>query len=256
MPVLTARGAGVRQRRRWLFRDLDVSVEAGEVVAVLGPPGSGRTTLLLTLARRFKLAAGHVTIDGRAALGHVPTVTEPEPVFTVTEHVHEQLALFGRRHREATGVDLRGLDPDKFGRDLSPYEKQVLGLVLARLESPAVIAVDGLDEGLDDGERAALLRELTEIAATGTAVLFTAREIDPAAVTTVIRLGADHAIHLPAEEPEPEVNESGDEEIDGSADGDVGVGDESSAVVDGADGVRTEEAAADRSAGGEDEGER
>src|SRR5689334_12274030 len=96
MPVLTASGAGVRQRRRWLFQDLDVTVEPGEVVAVVGPPGSGRTTLLLSLAGRFKLSAGRVVVD-RAALGYVPSVTEPEPVFTVSQHIRERRALLGRR---------------------------------------------------------------------------------------------------------------------------------------------------------------
>lgn len=189
MPVLQASRIGVRRHHRWLFRDLDVVVEPGEIVAVVGPPGSGRTTLLLSLARRFRISAGRVTVDGRAALGHVPTVTEPEAVLTVREHVHEQLALFGRRRREAAGVDLCGLDPHARGRDLTPYQKQVLGLVLARLERPAVIALDGVDEGLDDSERAAVMAQLAEIAATGTAVLFTARTVDPAEATKVIDLG-------------------------------------------------------------------
>src|SRR5690349_10296896 len=136
MPVLTARGAGVRHRRRWLFHDLDVSAEPGDLVAVVGPPGSGRTTLLLALACRFRLSAGTVTIDGRPALGYVPEVTAPEPVFTVAEHVRERLALLGRKKGEP--VDLMGLDPDIPGRDLTPYEKQVLGLVLARLSKPAL----------------------------------------------------------------------------------------------------------------------
>src|SRR5690349_7857811 len=46
MSVLHAQAAGVRRRRRWLFRDLDVSVSPGDVVAIVGPPGSGRTTVL------------------------------------------------------------------------------------------------------------------------------------------------------------------------------------------------------------------
>ncbi|GAA0457772.1 hypothetical protein Ade02nite_06950 [Paractinoplanes deccanensis] len=201
MSVVTARGAGVRHRRRWLFRDLDVTVEPGELVAVVGPPGSGRTTALLALARRFRLSAGSVDVSGTASLGYVPDVEGPEPVFSVTEHVRERLALLGRSRAGAAQVPLHGLEPDRRGRDLSPYEKQVLGLILARLSEPSVIALDGVDEGLDRREREDLWRLLDEIVASGTAVLVTAREVDPARVSTVIRLPGDRT---PAPEPEEE----------------------------------------------------
>ena len=191
MPVLTARGAGVRHRRRWLFRDLDVTVEPGEVVAVVGPPGSGRTTVLLTLARRFRLTAGRVTLSGPASLGHVPDVSAPEPAFTVADHVRERLALLGHARREINTIELYGLRPDARGRDLTPYQKQLLGLVLARLADPALIAVDGLDDGLNAAEQAELWSVLTELAAAGASILLTAREVDPARVATVIRVGAE-----------------------------------------------------------------
>ena len=189
MSVLIAHGVGVRQRRRWLFRDLDVTVDPGEVVAVVGPPGSGRTTALLALARRFRLSAGSVTVSGTASLGHVPDVEVPEPVFTVVEHVRERLALLGRPRADAAGVELHGLDPRKQGRDLTPYEKQVLGLILAGLSGPRVIALDGLDNGLDAREQKLLWGLIDEIAEGGTAVLVTAREIDPERVAKLIELG-------------------------------------------------------------------
>jgi ABC-2 type transport system ATP-binding protein len=202
MPVLTAIGAGVRHRRHWVFRDLDVTVEPGESVAVVGPPGSGRTTVLLALARRFKLSSGQVTLSGTAALGHVPDVEQPEPVVTVAEHVRERLVLLGRSPREA--VDLGGLDPGTKGWELSPYQRQVLGLVLAKLGDPAVIALDGVDQGLDAGEQAALWVLLDKIAASGVAVVVTARAIDRARVTTVIELGEQRPVPEPEPEPEPQ----------------------------------------------------
>lgn len=196
MSVLIATGVGVRHRRHWLFRDLDLRVEPGEVVAVVGPPGSGRTTALLALAGRLRLSAGRIQISGTAALGHVADVTQPEPVFTVTEHVRERLALLGRSRGGVAEVRLHGLDPETKGWQLSPYQRQVLGVVLADLAGPQVIALDGLDEGLDASERDALWAVLGGLAERGIAVLITAREIDENRVTTVVHLGQ------PPSEPE------------------------------------------------------
>jgi len=196
MPVLTTAGAGVRHRRRWLFRDLDVAAEPGELVAVVGAPGSGRTILLLALAGRLRLSAGKIELSGTAALGYVPDVEQPEPVLTVAEHVRERLALLGRPARDAATVladGLYGLDPALKGRQLTPYQKQLLGLVLARLADPAVIALDGVDAGLDAGEQGELWRILGELSDAGVAVFVTAREVDPDRVTTVIRLGDPQA---------------------------------------------------------------
>jgi len=193
MSVLSATGAGVRHHRRWLVRDLDLVVEAGETVAVVGPPGSGRTSTLLMLARRLRSSAGQVVLSGAAGLGQVSGVNDPEPVFTVREHVQERLALLGRHRRETASVPLHGLDPELRGRDLTPYQKQVLGLVLAGLARPAVIALDGVDAGLDTRERSELWRLLGSLAADGLAVLVTAREVDPALVSRVVRLSDPQA---------------------------------------------------------------
>jgi ABC-2 type transport system ATP-binding protein len=191
VPLLQATGVGVRHRRRWVFRDLDVTVEPGDIVAVVGPPGSGRTTALLVLTKRFRLTAGTVALAGRAALGHVPVAEQPEAVFTVAEHVRERLALLGRPAREAEDViagGLLGLDPALRGWELSPYEKQLLGLVLAQLERPQLIALDGLDDGLDADEQAALWAELARIAENGVAVLVTTRAVNEDQVARIVRL--------------------------------------------------------------------
>ncbi|MEV8510103.1 ABC transporter ATP-binding protein [Actinoplanes sp. NPDC051475] len=167
---------------------MDVSASSGDVVAIVGPPGSGRTTVLLALAQRFRLSAGRVDLTGTAALGYVPGVSEPESVLTVAEHVRERALLAGRR--PGGEVAWHGLDPGTRGWELSPYERQVLGLILAQVSAPQVVALDGVDEGLDAAEREALWRLIGDVAAQGVAVLVTAREVDEARVSTVVRLGS------------------------------------------------------------------
>ena len=51
---------------------VDISVAAGEIVAVIGPNGAGKSTLLLTIAGVVKAKAGSVQFDGRAILGEAP----------------------------------------------------------------------------------------------------------------------------------------------------------------------------------------
>ena len=58
MPVLSVHELGLQTRRGWVFRDVSLEVEPGELVAVTGPAGSGRTSLLLALAGHFRTSHG------------------------------------------------------------------------------------------------------------------------------------------------------------------------------------------------------
>ncbi|MGW4497253.1 ATP-binding cassette domain-containing protein [Micromonospora sp. NPDC004336] len=205
MMVVDARGLGLRTRRGWVFRDVDLTVAAGELHAVTGPPGSGRTSLLLALAGRFPTTEGRLTRHGPAALGQVAGVHEPDPALTVAEHVRERLLLLGpvpRRRRQLVpltalrarreyrrdalaaalaGAGLTGdppFDPDTRGRDLTPLQRQVLGLLLATLAGPRLIVADDVDAGSDAPERARLWATLARLADQGYAVVASARALE------------------------------------------------------------------------------
>jgi len=172
-PVVSARGLGLRTRRGWVFRDVDLDVNPGELLMLPGPAGSGRTSLLLALAGRFKITDGALQRHGRAALAYVPGVTDPDPNLTVAEHVRERRLLLGRAGR-LDEIE----NPDRLGRDLSPLDKHRLGLALARLDDPDLIVVDDVDTGLSTAERKDLWAELQALADGGYAVIATCRE-DP-----------------------------------------------------------------------------
>ena len=77
-PVLALRGAGLAYGARELWRDLDLEVRPGELVAVLGGNGTGKTSLLRTVLGLQDLSAGSLTIGGRPPrrgsndVGYVP----------------------------------------------------------------------------------------------------------------------------------------------------------------------------------------
>jgi ABC-2 type transport system ATP-binding protein len=180
--VVSAVKLGVRTRRGWVFRDVDAQVGRGELVVVTGPSGSGRTSLLLALAGRFRTTHGTLTRHGRAALAYVPGVTDPEPNLTVAEHLEEHRLLTGRAGPVQT-ADRR------LARDLSILDRHLLGLALARLDEPDVIFVDDADTGLSGAERDRLWAELRTLADDGIAVVAACREAPEHA-------GADHVITL------------------------------------------------------------
>ena len=215
MRIVEASGLGLRTRRGWVYRDVDLTADAGELHAVTGPPGSGRTSLLLALAGRFPHTEGELRRSGPAALGQVAGVHEPDATLTVAEHIQERLLLLGpvpRRRRQlvpvaavrarrayrrdafaaaiaGAGFTDAPLDPDRYGRDLTPVERQVLGLVLASLSGPSLIVADDVDAGSDAPERAWIWAALSRLAEQGYAVIASARAVEPGSTATVHRLG-------------------------------------------------------------------
>jgi ABC-type multidrug transport system ATPase subunit len=64
MAMLEAAGLGKRYDTSWVLRDVHLSFDAGEIVAVLGVNGAGKTTLLACLAGILGWDHGEVRIDG------------------------------------------------------------------------------------------------------------------------------------------------------------------------------------------------
>lgn len=173
---LVARGLGVAGSRGPAYADLRLDLAAGDLHAVQGPAGSGRSTLLLTLAGRLARTSGEVLADGRevdaadlrrlAVVAHVAGVDDLDPTLTVRDHLRER--------RWATGRDGRAdlvahLAPRTLVRDLGGHDRLLLHLALALPErgagQPRLLVVDDLDRGLGPAHQHdvwTLLRELAD----------------------------------------------------------------------------------------------
>jgi branched-chain amino acid transport system ATP-binding protein len=148
-----------------VVRDLDLTVSAGEVVALLGANGAGKTTTLLTISGLVRALDGSVTVLGRPVqtsrphrnarrgLAHVPEGRSLFYDLTVAENL--RLGLTGARAGRAAALeraaDLFPALTPLMGRKagvLSGGEQQMLAMARALVAEPQVLLVDELSLGL------------------------------------------------------------------------------------------------------------
>jgi putative ABC transport system ATP-binding protein len=166
---------------RVLFRDLDLTVKRGELVAILGESGSGKSTLLNIIAGLDSIDAGSVAIDGhpldglddraltalrREHIGFVFQAFHILPYLTIARNVALPLALgsdgaataISRAHAMLDAVGL-GDRTNAYARDLSGGELQRVAIARALVHNPALILADEPTGNLDP-ETAAVIMDL------------------------------------------------------------------------------------------------
>jgi ABC-2 type transport system ATP-binding protein len=153
---LAAKGIHKRFGKRHVLRGVDLTVRAGEVHAIVGANGCGKSTMLKICAGLISPSEGTVSVDGR--LSYCPQVAGVMGFLTADEH----FALFGagrgmsREAARKSGHELAmslawdaGMATQ--ARHLSGGTQQKLNLVLAALGNPDVLLLDEPYQGFDRG---------------------------------------------------------------------------------------------------------
>lgn len=187
-------GVGFRHpgARTPVLDGVDLVIDPGETVALVGATGSGKTTLTALVGRLYDVTAGHITLDGvdvrdlplEQLRSVVATAFEDATLFSMS--VRENLAL-GRpdatdaQVEEALRVAQAGFVHDlpwglatrigEQGMSLSGGQRQRLALARAVLGRPSVLVLDDPLSALDVHTEALVERALREVLAETTALV-------------------------------------------------------------------------------------
>lgn len=195
---LTARDLAIGYPGRMVGQGLSLEIAAGEVVALLGPNGGGKTTLLKTLLGLVPPKAGTLRLEGRPLahfstrerakrLAYVPQSHGATFAFTV-----EEVVLMGRTARAGVlaapsphdravmreALDRMGIAPlaTRPYTMISGGERQLCLIARALAQEPMIVVLDEPTASLDFGNQGRVLREIRRLAVDGLAVLFSTHD--------------------------------------------------------------------------------
>ncbi|MCY4452646.1 MAG: ATP-binding cassette domain-containing protein [Immundisolibacterales bacterium] len=151
LPLVEARGVGVRRGGRWLLRDVDIKVARREVVTLIGPNGAGKTTLVRVLLGLLGADTGEVRREEGVTVGYVPQRVQFDPTLPLT--VARLMTLTSRRPIDAVteALDETGVGHLLGARvsDLSSGELQRVLLARALMRLPNLLVLDEPLQGVD-----------------------------------------------------------------------------------------------------------
>ncbi|MGW5368441.1 metal ABC transporter ATP-binding protein [Streptomyces sp. NPDC004009] len=198
-PVIALRKVTAELGARPVLRGIDLTVHRGEVVALLGANGSGKSTAIRTVIGQVPLAGGTIELFGTprrafrdwARVGYVPqrTTAAGGVPATVTEVVSSgrlsrtRFGLFRRADREAVrhALELVGM-ADRAGDPvdaLSGGQHQRVLIARALVAEPELLIMDEPMAGVDLASQEVLAATLREQVAQGTTVLLVLHELGP-----------------------------------------------------------------------------
>jgi iron complex transport system ATP-binding protein len=198
LPMLDVQGLLIGHHGRALGEPLSLDLRAGEIVAVLGPNGCGKTTLFRTLLGLIPALGGRVSVDGQDLLAldreaiarRVAYV--PQAHAGVFAYAVQDLVLMGRAvhvssfstpsqaDREAAAEALQRLGIAHLAArpctEISGGERQLALIARALAQRSPVIVMDEPTASLDFGNQRLVLREIEALKARGAAVLLSTHQ--------------------------------------------------------------------------------
>ena len=226
--LLTLSGVSKRYPGCLANDGVSLTVERGQIHALLGENGAGKSTLVKIIYGLVRPDAGEIIWDGRAVSIQSPGQAQALGIGMVFQHfslfealtVVDNIALgLGAAHRRGLAERIvristeygLPLDPARVVHDLSVGERQRIEIVRCLLQNPKLLIMDEPTSVLTPGEVQLLFVTLRRLAAEGCSILYISHKLEEVrtlcSAATIMRLGRTIAHCMPAEKSVKELAE-------------------------------------------------
>ncbi len=191
--ALEAKSLNVRRSDKLVLRNVSFEVREGEVFALLGGNGAGKSSTLLTFLGFLKPASGNVFVQERNVLGNLQIVRQaiayvPESAqlyghLTAYENIDYFLSLANKKFHHANteqAFDTVSLQKDARNQRMEVYSKgmcQKVAIALAILREAPIMLLDEPTAGLDPNAIDEFSRLVRKLSATGTTILMVTHDV-------------------------------------------------------------------------------
>ncbi|WP_306115351.1 MULTISPECIES: metal ABC transporter ATP-binding protein [unclassified Roseovarius] len=165
MSLITVENLSVRYGAHQALHDVNLVVEANEIVTVVGPNGSGKTSLLRAIVGALPAASGSIARKPGLRIGYVPQRLHVDPTLPITAERFLRLPRHAGRVALEAALERTGV-PDigpKQMSQLSGGQLQRVLLARALVNQPDLLLLDEPTQGLDQPASAAFYRLIEEV---------------------------------------------------------------------------------------------
>ncbi|HHT7825614.1 TPA: ABC transporter ATP-binding protein [Streptococcus suis] len=174
---------------RTILSDISFEIKSGECVALIGPNGTGKTTLMSCLLGDRKVTRGQVLLDGRAPQARfnkeMVAVLPQENAIPTDLKVKELLRFFQAIYKDSlTDVEIDSLlcfspeQKNQLAGKLSGGQKRLLAFVICLIGKPKLLFLDEPTAGMDTSTRQRFWEIVHELKDQGVTIFYTSHYIE------------------------------------------------------------------------------
>ena len=180
MSLITVENLSLKYGANFVLRKINLKVKSGEIVTIVGPNGSGKTSLLKAIIGAVQPSEGYIKLKPKLKIGYIPQRLNFDKTLPITVERFMTLTEKASKSTYMSALQTAGVEELLKNQMSSLSGGQFQRILLARalLGSPEVLILDEATQGLDQPGSAAFYRQIEQVRHnTGCAVLMISHDL-------------------------------------------------------------------------------